>query len=220
MGIQRRSQTVCQLVQLSVCIGLVLEYCGHFVCLCLGVAPEDGHHRVSLVELQIPGSVETVQDFPFFFPSEAHLRQIVAFHQRANRVLDALGKTKHHLLTEQGSVVVHLNPCFILRAYDVNGDGKLRHVKGKSLHLNSTVLGAIVIQHTNLIGIGYLGMEVVTAGDTRKGVVLVLDGVREALRHPAQEICYLFMMVERCHKRECLDEHSHGVPHLYITSSI
>ena len=35
----------------------------------------------------------------------------------------------------------------------------------------------IVIQNTNLIGIRYLGMEVVTAGNTCKWVVFVLDGV-------------------------------------------
>ena len=63
-------------------------------------------------------------------------------------------------------------------------------------------------------------MEVVTAGDTCKRVVLVFDGVREVLRHTAQEVGRLFVIVECCHEWECINEHSHGVPHLDITSAV
>ena len=63
-------------------------------------------------------------------------------------------------------------------------------------------------------------MEVVTAGDTCKGVVLVFDGVGEVLRHTAQEVGRLFVIVECCHEWECINKHSHGVPHLDITSAV
>ena len=181
---------------------------------------EPCHDGVVHIIVQIPRLVIAVQHSLLIFVGQADLRHALAGRESARGVLEAPSQIIHHGVAVHGGIIGDDDLRVVLGAVDEDGYRDLRDIGVKALRAYAAVLCFIVVYNADLISVGDRRVEVVQARDTGKGIVLVLDGIGEALGYAAQEVRSLFMVIESRDQRQSVDEHTEGVAELHVAPAV